>query len=192
MALIACSECGKQVSDKATACPSCGCPVAASLSYQPISALETPKSHPGGLGHSCPRCQSDYTQAVSALVAQGTTAGSFQFADINTEGALAVGGGVTASQSQLAQKFDCGPRPVEGGPGLVIVIIALAALAILAMSYAGVAGFLFVGFPCLVGILVGIIAASRASQRLPEWERRKAYLDSAWVCLRCGTDFLPS
>lgn len=27
MALIKCSECGKEISDKATACPGCGCPV---------------------------------------------------------------------------------------------------------------------------------------------------------------------
>lgn len=28
MALIECKECSKQVSDKATACPNCGCPIA--------------------------------------------------------------------------------------------------------------------------------------------------------------------
>ena len=28
MALIACPECDKQISDKATTCPSCGCPMA--------------------------------------------------------------------------------------------------------------------------------------------------------------------
>jgi hypothetical protein len=27
MALVPCSECGNQVSDKASACPKCGCPV---------------------------------------------------------------------------------------------------------------------------------------------------------------------
>lgn len=29
MALIACAECGKQISDRATACPGCGCPIPA-------------------------------------------------------------------------------------------------------------------------------------------------------------------
>lgn len=28
MALIKCSECGKEISDKAAACPNCGCPLA--------------------------------------------------------------------------------------------------------------------------------------------------------------------
>ena len=27
MALIKCPECGKEISDKASACPNCGCPV---------------------------------------------------------------------------------------------------------------------------------------------------------------------
>ena len=27
MALIKCTECGKEISDKATACPHCGCPM---------------------------------------------------------------------------------------------------------------------------------------------------------------------
>ena len=30
MALITCPECGKQVSDRAAACPNCGCPISAS------------------------------------------------------------------------------------------------------------------------------------------------------------------
>ena len=30
MALIKCPECGKQVSDKASSCPNCGCPVSSS------------------------------------------------------------------------------------------------------------------------------------------------------------------
>ena len=34
MALIKCSECGKEISDKATACVHCGCPVSKSNSEQ--------------------------------------------------------------------------------------------------------------------------------------------------------------
>ena len=32
MALIKCPECGKEISDKATSCPNCGCPIAAAKS----------------------------------------------------------------------------------------------------------------------------------------------------------------
>jgi uncharacterized membrane protein YvbJ len=40
MALISCSECGKQVSDKAASCPNCGAPISA---VSPVSL--NPQSH---------------------------------------------------------------------------------------------------------------------------------------------------
>lgn len=42
MALINCSECGHQVSDKATACPNCGCPIETQLP-PPIPEPEKPQ-----------------------------------------------------------------------------------------------------------------------------------------------------
>lgn len=39
MALIKCPECGKQVSDKASSCPQCGCPISgSSVASQPTTA----------------------------------------------------------------------------------------------------------------------------------------------------------
>lgn len=40
MALIKCPECGKEVSDKASACPNCGCPISSggSVSSTPTTA----------------------------------------------------------------------------------------------------------------------------------------------------------
>jgi hypothetical protein len=35
MALIKCAECGKEVSEKALACPGCGAPIAAAPPHQP-------------------------------------------------------------------------------------------------------------------------------------------------------------
>ena len=34
MALIKCSECGAEISDKATECPKCGCPVEVSAATE--------------------------------------------------------------------------------------------------------------------------------------------------------------
>lgn len=39
MALITCTECGKEFSDKAPACPNCGCPIAA-ISYSSNDSIE--------------------------------------------------------------------------------------------------------------------------------------------------------
>jgi hypothetical protein len=41
MALIKCAECGKEVSEKAAACPGCGAPIAAAPSPQTLPA-QTP------------------------------------------------------------------------------------------------------------------------------------------------------
>lgn len=39
MALIKCPECGKQVSDKASSCPNCGCPISgSSVASKPTTA----------------------------------------------------------------------------------------------------------------------------------------------------------
>ena len=49
MALIACAECNKQISDRAAACPSCGCPVAAGDTQAEAtrpSASSTPMDSP--------------------------------------------------------------------------------------------------------------------------------------------------
>lgn len=54
MALIKCPECGKEISDKASACPNCGCPSsefkekeanAAEGLQQPVWSLEIPIRH---------------------------------------------------------------------------------------------------------------------------------------------------
>ena len=42
MALIACGECGKQISDKAVTCPHCGAPVAIKTEPLPLQDQPTP------------------------------------------------------------------------------------------------------------------------------------------------------
>jgi uncharacterized membrane protein YvbJ len=44
MALITCSECSKEVSDKAFSCPSCGAPIT-SPSHEPLKVTLSEKSH---------------------------------------------------------------------------------------------------------------------------------------------------
>ena len=49
MALINCSECGHQVSDKAKTCPNCGCPIAIQLP-PPIPEQGQPQQAPQQIG----------------------------------------------------------------------------------------------------------------------------------------------
>ena len=46
MALIKCSECGKEISDKAAACPNCGCPIS-EMNVTPIDSSR-PDENPVG------------------------------------------------------------------------------------------------------------------------------------------------
>ena len=45
MALIKCPECSREISDKATACPNCGCPIINEKEYSP--PLQTQTQQPG-------------------------------------------------------------------------------------------------------------------------------------------------
>lgn len=56
MALIKCIECGKDVSDKATACPNCGCPITESIKE---IQLEKDKNK-DKLFFSCPICKKQF------------------------------------------------------------------------------------------------------------------------------------
>lgn len=44
MALIKCPECGRQVSDKASSCPQCGCPIASHQTSIKIRCLSTDRT----------------------------------------------------------------------------------------------------------------------------------------------------
>ena len=50
MALIECTECGKMISDKASACPHCGCPVEKKVTCEECGSL-----FPANL-KACPNC----------------------------------------------------------------------------------------------------------------------------------------
>lgn len=61
MALIKCTECGKEVSDKASACPNCGCPIEATSNGTVRIKASVVKSPTGFNGN----------QTVSIFIANG-------------------------------------------------------------------------------------------------------------------------
>lgn len=50
MALIKCTECGHMVSDKASMCPNCGCPIESLSEAQEEMMDEEPKKRKVGFG----------------------------------------------------------------------------------------------------------------------------------------------
>ena len=64
MALIGCVECGKQISDKATTCPSCGAPVEAASLPPPPQFVAAP----GGTPEQPPKKRGTVGTAIGVLV----------------------------------------------------------------------------------------------------------------------------
>lgn len=58
MALINCPECNKEISDKAAACPSCGCPIANTQVINQAPAAAEPDEEEEELDLRCPICLS--------------------------------------------------------------------------------------------------------------------------------------
>ena len=66
MSLIKCKECGKEISDQASSCPHCGCPI--NPSAQSISVNMN-----NGPSIKCPKCGSSNLQAISDTHGKGAS-----------------------------------------------------------------------------------------------------------------------
>ncbi|CAN0242032.1 unnamed protein product [Ectocarpus fasciculatus] len=120
MALINCSECGQQVSDQASACPACGCP---------ISARPAP---PGSEGPAdvCPFCKNELGPGATTCGSCRAKQGYYAFGAVYSRRQVMVNGvyvpiGLIAVSVLLGAMF---PGPAWGGLGLLL-LIALVALA---------------------------------------------------------------
>jgi DNA-directed RNA polymerase subunit RPC12/RpoP len=85
MALINCAECSKEISDKAEACPHCGCPVERSPKKEPLLAMIWEEEKDGYISIQCPSC-SKSSVIKEALVSK--TATGYK---VNGEGRCACG-----------------------------------------------------------------------------------------------------
>lgn len=91
MALIECPECGKQVSDKASACPNCGCPI----------KQDKPKDEKEYL--CCPKCHSKELHAEH----QGFSGGK-AFAGAVLTGGIGILAGTIGSKDVRITCLKCG------------------------------------------------------------------------------------
>ena len=88
MALIICSECGHKVSDKATACPECGCPVSEMIHTKQnlydvvVSELTTDKKTNSQILHIVlDICESDRSKVMTALRTQSAIKSKISMAE---------------------------------------------------------------------------------------------------------------
>ncbi len=101
MALINCSECGKQISDKASSCPNCGNPIIESAMNQAVKQNVTASSNENLL--HCPKCNS--TELTSN---KKGFSGSKALAGTVLTGGLGLLAGTIGGQNVLITCLKCG------------------------------------------------------------------------------------
>ena len=171
MPLITCPDCKKEISDKAKACPSCGCPV--------VSSQQRIVSAPEML---CPKCGKGNVKKISFLYEmdvrkdKSTTVGGTIIRG-GGEYSLGVFGGATKgeSQSMLAEKIAPPPVLVErsgcfGGlfSGLFFLIGALIFIGGLMTLFMGLVGaeptIVYLGFGLIAGGVGWIYATKKITK----------------------------
>lgn len=73
MALIKCTECGKEFSDKASACPNCGCPISEIVGTTTTQSNVTPQYQTSVVKKTTPTTQIQYKQCKKCGVKMGSS-----------------------------------------------------------------------------------------------------------------------
>lgn len=148
----------------------------------------------------CPSCESGNIKTVQMIYMSGTRNGKTKMKGIGLSArglSVGVGGGNTSSQSLLAES--CAPPKTSGLPKLVVFLLVFSVwipLFALFMSSLSAPSFLKgVGTFLLAGGLLGVttygLVKLYKKLNLHNLETQHRYGNS-WVCLKCGTKFLPS
>lgn len=155
----------------------------------------------------CPRCDSDQTQAIRMVLATGIHTGTAATIGFSQRGGVGLAGSEMGLRSNLAAKYSPGPRPVRFGEILYPILgtgfiffglLILAALTKVPHEQDDLnQTILLYVIGCSISFLPGglffwalITGEKRHAQRLVIWEKKKAFADRAWVCLRCGEDWV--
>lgn len=176
-----CTSCGSDLLGGGAFCHSCGAKV----------AVQAPPPGPGPetLAPKCPQCRSSHTQTVKMLVMTGSQQGSVVGVGASLGGGVGVAGASTASAHALARSLDPGSVPgFTLGIGCVAYIVFMV----------GLIGAMLVIEGELSGIVALAIAAAivwamwtNYKQQMKTWDSKKRIYDNAWICLQCGSNWVP-
>ena len=200
MALIKCPECGRQVSDKARACPGCGCPVADETSEDEIlntKSTDAPdstkimsSSQNNGSAIKCPKCRSSDWRLASVVYEESVSS-------INTEtvgggvgigtGSVGVGvGGATTNgiqQTELSKRL--APPKVHGfGLSFISFFILPCIIMMFVVPKNGWIFLILAGIIFLLAIWQASIDVKKAAPLIEQYKKLH-------ICMRCGTTFIP-
>lgn len=187
MALIRCQECGKEISDRAAACPGCGCPVEQTLPAARITASVTPSDG----GRPCPSCKSPNTQTIKLMCMMGTTETNSTAIGLSSQMDLFAANLNSNSRTTLAASYLPGPEPASSQFGGVAfgMLAALFAFGGVSAMLAGKEGGWFV---LAIAIAIGLFAKYFPFENyLNAWKEKQRVFDSGWICHHCGHTWIP-
>lgn len=191
MPLILCSDCEKQHSDAAPACPHCGRPnlVAPVVASVPLLQGRYAQA-PVGPRLACPACGSPDVKKLSLVYREGTA-----HIQTSTGGAIyGTGGGAmlgahTAGSSQSLLSMGAAP-PGRKTAGAAIGCTGILGAVGLIVALAGPSVGVLVFTAAMLGI-TGVLLATNAKWNREEFPRLYAHWDATFLCTRCENRFVP-
>ena len=150
---------------------------------------------------NCPSCNSSNTKTLSMVWSGGTRNGKSGFGGVglSSSGRITVGGGKGSSTSQSNLAATCAPPKKSSLPKLVIFIIfimlwiPLFAAVVSVFStptfFKGLGTFVITA-PLLALLTYGLI---KLYKRMSAKDKNaESNYSRTWICLRCGTRYIPS
>ena len=140
----------------------------------------------------CPSCQSAQVASLHMIHQGGTSTGRVSGLTLNSEGSVGGFGGSTTSQSTLAAMA---APPTTKGDGVGVMVIAGGGLAFVMWlwSLLGGCGFLVIGIGCAVVLAVfALLGAKHRRWNREEFPGLLNRWQLTWMCLQCGTRFVPA
>jgi len=126
------------------------------------------------------------------ILALGIQDGSATSVNYSQGGGLGIGLSDINLKSRLATKYDPGTKPVKFG-GLIFpflgIIGGVFALVMMSIS-SGIA--IFILLISALFIAIPFLTQSSFNDKVQQWERKTDYANKAWICLKCGNDWIPS
>ena len=149
----------------------------------------------------CQKCSSDQVQPIQMVLATGIQDGKAHSVNFYSGGGVGFGSTDLNLSTRLASRYDPGSKPIEFGAALMLLFSIIAGVIgsiILIFATFGKdvppfalllgAFFILVAY-CLFRIKKAIENDHKKSLKI--WEEKSKYANDAWLCLRCGHNWIP-
>lgn len=190
MALINCSECTREISDKAGACPHCGHPVEKQISVN---------AFPHQNAKSCPACKSENTQSIKMMCLNGTTTGAAFAVGANTHLDIGVASINSKAETKLVSQYSPGEKPTNNVGCLSVLCYVPTAIFVYNGLYDLIhkdysSGLLILSLTVFIAPIPAFIKymnKEKTEKLQSDWEQKNLLYNSGWICHKCGRTWVP-